>query len=59
MKKPSIQELQKEIASLKHIIEAQDRDLREYYTVEKLIIAAGLVDEDKFNQARELLNKNG
>ncbi|MBV1929808.1 MAG: hypothetical protein KUG81_09905 [Gammaproteobacteria bacterium] len=56
MKKPTIDDLKKELEAANKRIEIQQRLLSEADKVRRLIIAAGLIDEDKFRQAEELIN---
>ncbi len=48
-----------ELGTPKGILEARiarlEKELHEYYLVEKVIIAAGLLSEEKFQQAREIV----
>lgn len=58
MKKPTIDDLKKELEAANKRIEIQERYLTEADTVRRLIVAAGLIDEDKFRQAEELISKD-
>jgi DNA-binding protein H-NS len=50
-----IKQLEELIKKKEEIIKQQQENLTEYYRTEKLIIAAGLLDEEKFEQAREIV----
>ena len=58
MKKPTIEDLKKELADANKRIEIIARQRDEQFMVRSLIIAAGLLDEDKFIQAEQLLDKD-
>ena len=59
MRKPTIEDLKKELIAANKRIEILQRQLTEASKVRRLIVAAGLVDEDKFRQAEELINTDG
>ncbi len=56
MKEPTIQDLKKELEAANKRIKILNRDLNECFRVEKIIVAAGLLSEEKFNEARSLLD---
>lgn len=56
MKKPTIEDLQKELEAANKRIEILNRQLHEADMVEDLIVAARLLDKDKFAQARDLIS---
>ena len=46
---------EKKIKQLEEQIKRQQNELTEYYRTEKVIIAAGLLSEEKFEQAHEIV----
>lgn len=52
---PTIKELKAQIERLQKRAQCMSRDFDVFYKTEKLIVAAGLLDEEKFNEARELI----
>jgi len=57
MKKPTIEDLQKELATANKRMEILERQLLEQFAVRSLIIAADHVSEEKFFQAEDFLTK--
>ena len=55
MKSPTIEDLKKELEAANKRIEILNREFIEVHKVERIIIAAGLLTEEKFNEARSLL----
>ena len=58
MKKPSISDLEKELEAANSRIKIMQNEISKQDKVRRLIVAAGLLSEDKFNQAEELLDKD-
>ena len=44
------------IAELEAAVIRKDRDLHRYYLVERVLVAAGIVSDEKLQQAREIVN---
>jgi len=57
MKKPTIEDLQKELATANKRMEILEGQLREQFAIRSLIIAANLLSEEKFFQAEDFLIK--
>lgn len=58
MKKPNISDLEKELESANIRIKNLQNQISKQDKVRRLIVAAGLLSEDKFNQAEDLLDKD-
>ena len=58
MKKPTIEDLTKELEAANNRIKILSKQIAEQDKVRRLIIAAGLVSDDKFKQAEDLLHKD-
>lgn len=56
MKEPTLEDLKKELAAANKRIEIMDRQAEEEYKVRCIIVAAGLLSLEKFDEARTLLN---
>lgn len=57
MKDDSIEELKAKVSNLQDQNARQLKELREYIAAEEVLVAAGLVDKSKIEQAHELVRK--
>lgn len=54
-KKTELEQAYADLEKAEQRIKIMQKELREYDRVEQVIVAAGLLDKDKFEQARDLV----